>query len=192
LGNDTVAGEGQAVLHEETGVHFEASRDKCVADSTGVVEEKLGFDAAYAWRVLQELEELMQELLGDVKHLRRIVCNCEGIANYGLLPFIDAEGEAADAPAVERDEAGQDTGVEILKEKLGGALIVPAEALFPEARLGFKQRAQLARGEVTKVQDLELGRYGHTLWKCSFELIGIFEGWVRDERGEYRVAYSFA
>ena len=87
----------------------------------------------------------------------------EGVADDGFLAFVDAEGEAADAAAVERDEAGKDAGVEILEEELGGALVVPAQALLPDARLGFEQGAQLARGEVAQVEDLELGGDCHTL-----------------------------
>ena len=94
----------------------------------------------------------------------------EGVAYDGFLAFVDTEGEAADASAVERDKAGQDTGVKVLQKKLGGALVVPAQALFPEARLGFEQRAQLTRGEVAEVQYLELGRDGHTLESIRLSL----------------------
>ena len=126
--------------------------------------------------MLQELEQVVEEELRDLKHLRRFVRDGEGVADDGLLAFVDAEGEAADASAVERDEAGQDAGVEVLEEELGGALVVPAQALLPEARLGFEQRAQLPRGKMAEVQNLELGRDCHTLWKYSFELIGISRG----------------
>src|SRR5258708_103456 len=113
--------------------------------------------------MLEELEEVVQQELRDVNYLRWVVCQGEGVAYYGFLAFIDAEGEAADASAVERDEAGQNAGVEVLQEELGGALVVPAQALLPETRLGFEQRAQLPRGKMAEVQNLELGRDCHTL-----------------------------
>ena len=91
--------------------------------------------------MLQELEQLVEQGLRDVQHLRRVVGHGEGVADDSFLAFVDAESEAADATAIERNKAGQDAGVEILEEKFGGALIVPAEALLPEARLGFEQRA---------------------------------------------------
>ncbi len=141
---------------------------KRLVDGAGVVEEKLRFDALDAGGVVQELEQVVEEGLGDLKHLRRVVGDGEGVADDGFLAFVDAEGEAADAAAIERDEAGQDAGVEVLEEELGGALVVPAQALLPDARLGFEQGAQLTRGEMAEVQDLELGRDGHTLWKYSF------------------------
>ena len=64
--------------------------------------------------------------------MRGVVVGGEGVADYGFLAFVDAEGEAADASAIEGDKAGQDAGVEILEEEFGGALIVPAKALLPE------------------------------------------------------------
>jgi hypothetical protein len=111
--------------------------------------------------MLQELEEMVQKDLRDVDHLRGIVGESEGVAYYGLLAFVDAEGESADASAVEGDEAGQDAGVKVLQEKLGGTLVVPAQALLPETRLGFEQRAQLTCRKVAEVQNLELGRDCH-------------------------------
>ena len=113
--------------------------------------------------MLQELEQVVEKGLGDVQHLGRVARDGEGVAHDGFLALVDTEGEAADASAIERDEAGQDAGVEVLEEKLGGALVVPAQALLPEARLGFEQRAQLSRGKMAKVQNLELGRDCHTL-----------------------------
>src|SRR5438876_530100 len=104
--------------------------------------------------MLQELEKLVEKGLGDLQHLRRVVCDGEGIAYDGFLAFVDTEGKAADAPAVERDKAGQDAGVKVLEKKLGGALVIPAQALLPEARLGFEQRAQLTRGKMAEVQNL--------------------------------------
>ena len=152
---------GEVILHEEAGVHGEAGSEEGLVDGAGVVEEELRFDPLNAGGVLEELEQLVEQGLRDLNHLRRLIRNREGIAHYRFLGFVDTEGEAADASAIERDEAGQNAGVEILQKKLGGALVVPAEPLLPQARLGFEQRAQLARGEMTEVEDLELGRDGH-------------------------------
>jgi hypothetical protein len=123
----------------------------------------------------QELEQVMKKRLGDVEHLSLVVRDGEGVAHDGFLAFVDTEGETADASSIERDEAGKDAGVEVLEEKLGGALVVPAQALLPEARLGFQQRTQLSRGKMAKIQNLELSRDCHTPL-CSFELIGIWWG----------------
>ena len=169
----------EVVLHEQAGIHGEAGGEEGFVDRAGVVEQKLRLDPLDAGGVMQELEQLVEKGLRDLKHLRGVVGYGEGVADDGLLAFVDAEGEAADASAVERDKAGQDAGVEILQEQLGGALVVPAQALLPEARLGFEQRAQLTRGEMAEIQDLELGRDCHTLLKYSFELIGIRGVWVR-------------
>jgi hypothetical protein len=151
----------EVVLHEKAGKQSEAGGEEGFVDRTGVVKQKLRLDPLDAGRMLQELKEMVQKELGDVDHLRRIVRKRKGVAYYGFLAFVDAEGEAADAAAVERDEAGQNAGVEVLQEEFGGALIVPAQALLPEARLGFEQRAQLTCRKVAEVQNLELGRDCH-------------------------------
>jgi hypothetical protein len=115
--------------------------------------------------VKEKLEEVVEEGLGDVEGLGGIVAGGDGVgvADDGLVALVDAEGEAADAAVVEGDEAGEDAGVEVLEKELGGALVVPAEALLPDAGFGFEERAQLERGEVTEVNNFEFSCYGHTL-----------------------------
>ena len=77
------------------------------------------------------------------------------------MAFVDAEAEANNASSVERDEAGKDARIEILKQELGGGSVVPVEALVPELGLLFEQRTKLLRGEVAQVEDLELLRGRH-------------------------------
>ncbi len=77
--------------------------------------------------------QVMQKELRDLNDLRRFARDGKGVADDGLLAFIDAEGEAADTSSVEGDEAGQDAGIEVLEEELGGALVVPTQSLLPEA-----------------------------------------------------------
>jgi hypothetical protein len=96
--------------------------------------------------------------VSDVEGLLLIAACGIGIAYDRFLALVDAEGEAADTAAVEGDEAGQNARVEILKEKFGRTPVVPAKPLLPYFGLGFEQGAKLARGEVPKVEDLELGR----------------------------------
>jgi hypothetical protein len=140
--------------------------------------------------VLQELEEMMQEGAGDVEHLQGVSGYGVSVSDDGFVAFVDAEGEAADAAAVEGDETWEDTRVEILQEEFGGALIVPTETLLPGACLGFEQRAELASGEMPQVEDFELGRDSHFRWyfsricwvKVFVEIIGICGR--TDRRGE--------
>src|SRR5260370_35183726 len=122
---------------------------------------------------MEQLEQAAEEGLCGLEGLGGIVRDGVDVADDSLMAFVDAEGVAADAAAVESDEAGEDARVEILQEKLGGGLIVPAEASLPEARLGLEQGPQLARGEVPEVEDFELCRANHKLAKVFFELIGI-------------------
>ena len=186
-GGVTVGGESRpwrwkVVLHEETWMQGEARGEEGLVDGSGVVEEELRLDAMNAGGVLQELNEVVEEGAGDVQHLAGLVGYGEGIPYDGFVSLVDAEGEAADAATVERDKAGEDTRIEILEEEFGGALVVPAETLLPGARLGFEQRAKLARGEVPQVEDFELGGDVHSSGTCPgavfVEIIGI-----RDRRG---------
>ena len=77
-------------------------------------------------------EELVEKRLRDLQHLRGVVRDGEGVTDDGFLALVDAEGEATDASTIERDKAGQDAGVKVLEKKLGGALVVPPEPLFPK------------------------------------------------------------
>ena len=80
----------------------------------------------------------------------------EDVAHDSLVAFVDAEGEPADAPAGQRDEAGQDARVEILQQQLCRGGVVPAQAPLPESRLLLQQRTKLARGEVAQIEHFEL------------------------------------
>ena len=112
-------GRREVVLHKEAGIHGESGGEERLVDGAGIVEEELGFHALDAGGVAEELEELVEEGLGDGKSLCGVSGCGEGVADYGFLAFVNAEGESADAAAVEGDEAGEDAGVEVLEEKLG-------------------------------------------------------------------------
>ena len=116
--------------------------------------------------------------MGDLERLLLIVGDGVGIADDRLVAFVDAEGEAADATAVERDKAGQDAGVEVLQEEFGGAAVVPAEPPLPDVGLGLEQRPQLTRGEVPEVENLELG--------CDWHRSRLAEGFRRAYRNLVR------
>jgi hypothetical protein len=136
--------------------------------------------------VLEKLEQAMEKQLRGLEGLGDIVREGVDVADDGLMAFVDAEGVAAYASTVEGDEAGQDARVEVLEQELGGGLVVPTETSLPEASLVFEQRAQLTRGVVPKVEDLELGRSDHKLGKVFVELIGIRAAEVeRGTRGVY-------
>ncbi len=122
---------------------------------------------------MEQLEQAAEEGLCGLEGPCGVVRDGVDVADDSLMAFVDAEGVAADAAAVESDEAGEDARVEILQEELGGGLVVPAKASLPEARLGLEQGPQLAGGEVPEVEDLELGRDDHKLAKVFVELIGI-------------------
>jgi hypothetical protein len=89
------------------------------------------------------------------------------------VSLVNAEGEAANAAAVQDDEAGKDAGVEVLEEKLGGGTVVPVKTLVPDFGLLFEERTKLLRGKVAEVEDLELLRGRHE--GCQIPVAGCQE-----------------
>ncbi len=128
----------EVVLHVESRMHDEAGLEEGLFDGAGAVEEKLRLDAVDVGRVQEEIEEGAKEGVGDVQGCGWVVGYCVGVSDDGLVSFVDAEGETADASAIERDEAGQDAGVEVLQQQLGRALVVPAQLLLPDAQPRFQ------------------------------------------------------
>ena len=112
-------GQGEVVLHEEAGEHGEASGEEDVVDGAGVVEEELRFDAVDVGGVEEQIEEVVEEGVGDAEGLGGVAGGGVGVAYDGFVALVDTEGEAADAAAVEGYEAGEDAGVEVLEEELG-------------------------------------------------------------------------
>ncbi len=153
-------------------MHGEAFLEEGLFERAGVVEEELGLDAIDVGRVLEEFEEAVEEEAGGVEGGGDVAGEGVDVADDRLVALVDAEGVAADASTVQGDEAGEDARVEVLEQELGGGLVVPAKTLLPEARLVFEQGAQLARGVVPDVEDLELGRDDHKARQIFVELIG--------------------
>jgi hypothetical protein len=149
---------GEVALHEETRVEGEAGVEEGRGGLTVVVEQELGLDAGDGGGVEKDLEKVAEEGAGDLERSVGGGGDGEGVADDGLGPLVDAEGVAADAAVIEGDEAGEDLGVEVLEEELGGAAIVPEEVFTPEEGLLLEQGAELTRVEMTNVENLYLGR----------------------------------
>ena len=56
-----------------------------------------------------------------------------------------------------RDEARQDTAVEVFEQQLSGFCIIPVQTAIPAASFIFEQKPELHGVEVTQVEDLDLG-----------------------------------
>jgi len=64
------------------------------------------------------------------------------VSDDRFMAFVDAEGIAADAAAIERDEAGKDAGVEVVEQQVGGAAIVPSSS---SGRSCFAEKWRISR-----------------------------------------------
>ncbi len=148
------AAGGEVALHEEAGVEGEAGVEEGSGGGAVVVEQELGLDAGDGGGVEQDLEEVAEQSAGDGKGGVAGGAVGEGVADDGLGTLVDAEGEAADAAVIESDEAGEDLGLEVLEEELGGAAVVPAQMVTPELCLLLEERAELACIEMTNVENL--------------------------------------
>lgn len=148
----------------------EACFEERPVDGPGVVEEKLRLDTVDTGRVEEQFEEALQQ--GEIGLAGEFGVWCDGpcVTDNCFVALVDAKGVAADAASVKRDEAGKDARIEVLKKKVSGRAVVPAEAIFPLAGLGFEQGPKLAGGEVPQVEDLELGDDRHAQG-VSVELI---------------------
>jgi hypothetical protein len=86
----------------------------------------------------------------------------EGVADDRLIVLVDTEDVSGDAAIFDGDVAGEDAGVEVLEEQIGGAAVVPAQALVPELDFRIEDRADRVRRKMAKVEDLELERRCHS------------------------------
>ncbi len=77
------------------------------------------------------------------------------VTDDGFIGFEDAEGIAEDAMAMERDEAGKDAALDVFEEKIRGPGVVPLKALVPAAGFIGEEWTELARVEVTEVENLD-------------------------------------
>src|SRR6478609_786000 len=100
--------------------------EKAAVDRSGVVQEKLRFDASDVGGVEQQFDKPVQKDSGDLGTLLRVTGECERIADDGLMTFVYAEGVSGDLSSIKSDEAGKDTRVEVLQKEFGGAVVVPA------------------------------------------------------------------
>ena len=57
----------------------------------------------------EKLDEAVEKGLCDLPALLGIGGEGVGVADYGLVSFVDAEGVAGDFAAIEGDEAGKNT-----------------------------------------------------------------------------------
>ena len=153
-----LAVEKEAGQGAEAGGRGDGGLDKGREDAL-VEKQELRFDAADVGGGFEELEEVAGEGLDDEVRVG-FAGGCVDVSDDGFEVFVDAEGETDDASAVEGDETGEDAGVEVLQEEVGGGAVVPVEALVPEGGLSLEERAELTRGEVAEVEDLELGDRG--------------------------------
>jgi hypothetical protein len=143
--------------HEEAGEAVEAGGEERAVEGAGGEHEELGFDAADAGCVLEELDEVVEEGFADGVAGGGGLVEGVDVADDGLIGLVDAEGVALEDAVAEGDEAGEDATVEVFEEHLGGAGVVPVKALLPMVGLVAEQGAELRRGEVAEVEDLELG-----------------------------------
>ncbi len=144
-------------LHEDALVNLETLiLEDALMRGVGVQQE-LRFDARDAGRVLEHFQQAYQQLVanlgGRLSGIGAGFARGHGkdVADDGLVAFVNTEDVADDASILDGYVARQNAGVEILEKELGGAAIIPVQALAPYAAFLFQQRAQAARREVAQV-----------------------------------------
>jgi hypothetical protein len=150
------AAAAEIALQEEALADVEAGGGVGSGEIAGVEEQHLSLDAFDMGGVAEHLQHVGQQEASDLDIAHERVADGEGVANDGLVALEDAERVAADTAAVEGDEAGEDAGFEVFEEELGGAVVVPTEALAPDLGFALQQRAELPGGEMPEVENLGL------------------------------------
>src|SRR5271170_2235750 len=122
------------------------------------MKKELRLDAINARGVNEQFDEVLEE--AKLNFSRGVVAvaarDGEGVADNRLVFFVYTENIAGGAAVLDSDVAGENAGVEILQEQVGGGAVIPSQAIVPEADLLIEHRTQRVRREVAKVEDLEL------------------------------------
>jgi hypothetical protein len=111
----------------------------------GREQEQLRFDAVDARGVLEEFNEVVEQGVADgIVEALGLVEGVE-VADDGLGGLEDAKSISTDDAVAQGDVAGKDAAVEVFKDHVGSACVVPVQAALPALGLVAQQRPQLRR-----------------------------------------------
>jgi hypothetical protein len=124
-------------------------RQKGLAQHAGFMRQKLCLNALYPGRLLQRADHVHGQAVfhGVAFKADRIVG--VQIADHALTAFIDKKRVTANVSIFHGGITGQDFGIDITEDHLGGRPVIPGHHLRPQKRLPLQQWTQVVRAEVS-------------------------------------------
>ena len=77
----------------------------------------------------------------------------EQVSDDAFILLVNEERVTEDAAALQGSVSGEDLGVHVAQDHLGGAGVVPGEKLGPNRNLIFEQRPKISRRKMTEIED---------------------------------------
>src|SRR5450759_938891 len=74
------------------------------------------------------------------------------VADHSLALLVDKEGVAEDAAALDGGVAGENLGIHVAQDHLGGGSVIPREQASPHGDLVFQQRPKVSGREVSEIE----------------------------------------
>ena len=134
----------------------EALLQKGTRDFSGVVRQQLRLHAMDAGRLLQGFDDVGEQAFFDLVTVwtaRAPSGGTKEVANDALALLVNKKGVAKDAAALNGGVAGEDFGVHVAQDHLGGGGVVPRECTSPHGDLIFQQRPKVGGREMSEIED---------------------------------------
>src|ERR1700730_2609091 len=111
-----------------------------------------------AGRLLQGLDDVREQALFDLVPVRTATSVADRVADEEvtdntLILFVDKEGVAEDAAALDGGISGEDLGVHVAEDHLSRSGIVPRELSAPHGDLIFQQWSKVGGREVSEIEN---------------------------------------
>ena len=132
--------------------------------------QQLRFNPIDPRRSLHQLQQMMQQRVADRIHRRLRLAERVHVPNHRLGSLANAERIPHNVPRLQRNKARKNAAVQVLEQHVRGAAIVPVQPPLPALSLVAQQWPQLRRGEVAKVQDLELRERDSAIGSIALDL----------------------
>ena len=133
---------------------METLRKKWARQDSRFVQEQLGLNTIYPWRLLQGFDDMGHQLLFDgLRILQAASVSNEKISDHTLTALIDEEGIARDPAPLQGGISGQDFGVHVAQDHGCRAAVVPGEQVRPDLDFVLQKGAQVGGREVPQVEN---------------------------------------
>ena len=118
------------------------------------MQQQLGLNTIYPWRLLQGFDDMgHQPLFDGLRILQAASVSNEKISDHTLTALIDEEGIARDPAPLQGGISGQNFGVDVAQDHGCRAAVVPGEQVRPDLDFVLQKGAQVGGREVPQVEN---------------------------------------